>query len=200
MGEPELEKEIRDARPDEHGINPLILKRWSPRSFQTKPVSEEDLLGLLEAARWAPSCFNEQPWRFLVARKPEDLLRMRSCLAEHNRTWADRAPVLLTVISSPIFALDKRPNRWNAFDSGAAWGYLALEAARRGLVAHAMGGFSQKKIRELFRVPEDWGVHTVVAVGYRAPREQLPQELQEREHPSTRRALQDIWREGTFGF
>ncbi len=155
---------------------------------------------MLEAARWAPSCFNEQPWRFIVARRPEDLERLRACLTSKNRIWADRAPVLLIVISHPNFVSDQRPNRWHAFDAGTAWGYLALEASRRGLAAHAMGGFSEKKVRESFGIPGEWGVHAVVAVGSPGPKEQLPAELQEDERPRDRRPLAETWAEGKFAF
>ena len=190
------EEEISRLRPDTFAINPLILGRWSPRSFLDKPVPESDLLAILEAARWAPSCFNEQPWRFLVARREPALARLRACLTESNQTWANRAPVLLAVLSVPNFALENRPNRWNAFDAGTAWGYLALEAHRRSLVAHGMGGFSQKAVRAAFNVPEDWGVHALVAVGYRAPADQLSPEQQEQEHPSLRKPLAEIWFDG----
>ncbi|NTV53645.1 MAG: nitroreductase [Candidatus Firestonebacteria bacterium] len=196
----EWEKEISRIRPDAHAINPLILARWSPRAILTDPVPEADLLALLEAAHWAPSCFNEQPWRFLVVRQEPFLMRLRACLTESNQAWANRAPVLLAVLSVPNFALDGRPNRWHAFDAGTAWGYLALEACRRGLVAHAMGGFSQKAVREAFHVPEDWGVHALVAVGYRADAETLTPEQREREQPTQRKPLNEIWADGEFFF
>jgi nitroreductase len=194
------EEEIRRVRPDTLGIDPLILSRWSPRAFLPKPIAEKDLLAVLEAAHWAPSCFNEQPWRFMVARQEEDLARMRACLSESNRVWAGLAPVLMVVLSTPLFSLDGSPNRWHAFDSGAAWAYLALEAHRRALVAHGMGGFSQKMVRETYKVPETWGVHAMIALGYRGPGTGLPAHLQEREHPSARKPLEEIWAEGRFGF
>jgi nitroreductase len=200
MSEYNLENEIVSVRSNDFSINPIIIERWSPRSLLTKPVNEEDLQAVLEAAHWAPSCFNEQPWRFIVVRKPEDLQRMQLCLAEKNRLWADRAPVLIAVLSNPVFSLDNRPNPWHAFDAGTAWGYLALEAKHRGLVAHGMGGFSAGKIRETFGVPEAWGVHCVVALGYQGPVTQLPDELRKMENPSMRRALNEVWAEGRFDF
>jgi nitroreductase len=194
------EEEIIRLRPDPYEVNPLILSRWSPRALLPKPIPENDLLAILEAAHWAPSCFNEQPWRFIIARRDEDLARARACLAEVNRGWANHAPVLIIVLSAPKFSLDGSPNRWHDFDAGTAWGYLALEAHRRGLVAHGMGGFSQKKVQETYDVPEDWGIPAMVALGYRGPMEQLPLNLQEREHPTQRKALNEIWSEGKFGF
>ncbi|MCK5242009.1 nitroreductase family protein [bacterium] len=174
----------------------MILERWSPRALLDKPVAEEDLLAVLEAAHWAPSCFNEQPWRFLIARCQEDIQRMRECLQAPNRIWADKAPVLIAVLSASEFSQTNKPNRWHAFDAGTAWGYMALEARHRNLVAHAMGGFSETKVRESFQVPDSWGVHTIVALGYRGPAGQLPWELQEREHPTDRRSLNEFWCEG----
>lgn len=200
MEEDALEKEVSLIRSNDFAINPIILNRWSPRSFLAKPVAEVDLLALLEAARWAPSCFNEQPARFIVARKPEDLEKMRGCLNPGNRVWAGQAPVLIAVLSHPFFRETGKPNRWAAYDSGTAWGYLALEAFRRGLFAHAMGGFSVEKARAEFGVPAEWGIQAILAVGYRGPREQLPPELQARETPSNRNPLNEIWAEGKFGF
>ena len=194
-----IDAKALEIRADAHGVSELIVGRWSPRSLETREITEQDLAALLAAAHWAPSCFNEQPWRFLVARRPEHLERMRECLTETNRIWADRAPLLIAVLSKPDFALDKRPNRWHAFDSGAAWGYLALEASRRGLAAHAMAGFSPKKIRETFHIPADWTAHAVVAVGFRGPAEVLPPELRERERPTPRHALETFWHEGPYG-
>jgi nitroreductase len=200
MWEKEINPEVAATRPNPLGIDPLILSRWSPRAFQSKPVPDADLEALLEAARWAPSCFNEQPARFIVARKSEDLERLRGCLTSKNRVWADRVPVLLIVISHPRFTYDQTPNRWHAFDAGTAWGYLALEAARRGLATHGMGGFSEKKVRDTFGIPGEWGVHEVVAVGYPGAKAQLPAELQEQETPRPRRPLDQNWAEGKFAF
>jgi nitroreductase len=201
MPEPELRPEIKECRANPYSINPLIINRWSPRSYlPDKPVAEADLNAVLDAAHWAPSSSNGQPWHFIVARTSEDLDRLRSCLNSSNRVWADRAPVLLAVLSKPSFDWNSNPNRWHAFDTGTAWGFLALEASRRGLAAHGMGGFSEKKLRELFGVPAEWGVWAVVALGYQGPKEQLPPELQEREKPSLRKALEEICCEGKFNF
>jgi nitroreductase len=182
------------------GVQPLILNRWSPRAFLDRPVTEQDLRGVLEAAHWAPSCFNEQPWRFIIAQSDDDREKLLACLTPNNQLWAKLAPVLLVVLSSPTFVLDGKPNRWNAFDAGTAWGFLALEAAARGLSTHAMGGFSQDKIRQLYAVPEGWGMHAVVALGYRGPKELLSADLQARELPSGRKPLDECWAEGRFAF
>lgn len=200
MSDDRLDKEVEVARAGELAIHPLILNRWSPRSYTDQPVPEKELLAVLEAAHWAPSCFNEQPWRFIVARKETDVNRLRECLTEKNQTWANRAPVLIAVISAPIFARNGKPNRWNGFDTGAAWACLALEANTRGMIAHAMGGFSQQKLREQFGVPEAWDVHAVVALGYRGPVTQLSVDLQDEEKPKGRKPLDELWAEGGFAF
>ncbi|MBN1596446.1 nitroreductase family protein [candidate division FCPU426 bacterium] len=193
-----LSPEIQAARANDYHIQPLIIGRWSPRAFSPTAVPEEDLLAVLDAAHWAPSCFNEQPWRFVVARRENDLQRMRECLVEQNRLWAGRAPVLIAVLSVPLFQQNGQPNRWHAFDAGTAWGYMALEARARNLFAHAMGGFTAAKVMELFHVPDNWTAQAIVALGYRGPADQLSKELQVREQPQPRRPLREFWQEGPF--
>lgn len=200
MSLPPLDPEVQAVRSDPYQIHPLILNRWSPRSFMERPVAEPDLLAVLEAAHWAPSSSNEQPWRFIVCRGLEDRQRLLTCLNPSNREWAVRAPVLMVVLSNPVFMDKGKPNRWAAFDSGTAWGFLALEARHRGLITHAMGGFSQDQVRETFQVPLEWGIHAVVALGYRGPAEALSEYDQERERPSLRKPLGTLWTEGRFTF
>ena len=200
MADYQLEKEIAERRSNDFAIQALILNRWSPRSFLEKSVPEEEILAVLDSARWAPSCFNEQPWRFIVTREEEALHKMQSCLAEQNQQWANRAPVLIAVISKPEFSHNGKKNRWNHFDTGAAWACLALEAKVRGLITHAMGGFFEDKVRVQFKIPADWGIHAIVALGYQGPSNQLSREIQEREIPSTRKPLHELWREGHFDF
>jgi nitroreductase len=195
-----LKPEVALIRKNEHQILNLILNRWSPRAFTEELVTDQDVIALLEAARWAPSCFNEQPWRFIVARTPENLEKLRNCLSLSNQLWTKPAPILMALLGKPHFELDQAPNRWNGFDAGAAWGYLALEATRRGLIAHAMGGFSQKKIHEAFQVPDGWTIYAVIAIGHQGPKEILSPELQAREIPSQRQALEKIWTDGSFSF
>ncbi len=187
-----------EKRKSDHPVNPLILMRWSPRSFTSAPVPEEKLNSILEAARWAPSCFNEQPWKWIVARTEADRQRVLEVLAETNRVWADKAPVLLVLVSHTVFSRNGKPNRWNGFDAGCAWGYLALEAVRQGLYAHAMGGFDKAKARAVLNIPEDYEIYAVIAMGEQGPEENLPEELQERELPSDRKALSDMVCEGLY--
>ena len=148
-------------RSSRFGIADAFLKRFSPKNFLDKPIREEDMLALFEAASVAPSCFNEQPWRFVRGEK-EDFL---SILTEKNAAWAASAPALLLVCSTLTFAKNGKPNRWHAYDSGTAMGYLILEALRRDIYVHPMGGFSVEKAAELFAL-RDLDVHAVLALGY----------------------------------
>lgn len=182
--------EVAELRHAEHEIESQFLNRWSPRSFQDKPVPETLLRRVLEAARWAPSGNNLQPWRFIVAATPDRLRAFHTFINPGNLTWCAKAPVLILVLSKTT--TDKgTPARTHAFDAGAAWGYLALEAIHLGLVSHAMGGFDQEAARTTLQIPEDYAMHAVVALGYRGPADALPPERQAAERPSTRRPIED---------
>ena len=119
-----------------YNIMQEIKDRWSPRAFSTEKISEEDLQAILEAASYAPSCFNEQPWRLLIASEEKELEIMRSLLTEKNYRWAKNAPVLILILAHRYFAYNNKENRWHQFDSGTAWGYLSLEAQKRGFITH----------------------------------------------------------------
>ena len=173
-------------------ISETIKKRWSPRAFSGEPVDEDDLMALFEAARYAPSCFNEQPWRFIVATTEDEIQVMRSLLNESNQEWANKAPVLALLVAKKSFAKDGQPNNWHAFDAGTAWGFLALEAERRGLITHAMGGFSKVKAHELLAIPGKYEVLAMIAIGKMGKKEELPPALQEREEPAMRKPLKEI--------
>ncbi len=191
-------REIKDIRQPDYDIDPIYLQRWSSRSFSDRDVSDDDLFSLLEAARWAPSANNIQPWRFIVARKKEDREKFYEFILPGNRLWCEKAPALVLIFSHRLDAKG-RPNPTHAFDTGTAWGYLALEATRKGLVAHAMSGFEPEKARKILNIPEEYELHAVVAIGYRGEREALPEALQEREKPSMRRPLSESVYEGEFG-
>jgi nitroreductase len=154
--------------PAAHSVNELVARRWSPRAFDaTRPLERRHLLGLLEAARWAPSCFNEQPWRFLVFddSDPEALGRARSCLINFN-SWAHRAPALILTVARESFAGNGNPNRLAHHDLGLATENLVLEAAHRGLVAHQMGGFDVNRARREFGVPDGYTPMVMIAIGH----------------------------------
>lgn len=155
-------------------------------------VSKEDIQAILEAARYAPSCFNEQPWRFIVADREPALLKMRGVLTPSNQLWANSAPVLLLIAAKKKFTLNGFNNYWHMFDAGTAWGYLSLEAQRRGLITHAMGGFDQDGAREAFAIADDYDILTIVAVGKYGDRSMLNEDLRARERPETRKEIKDM--------
>ncbi|MBD2847969.1 nitroreductase family protein [Paenibacillus sp. IB182496] len=192
-----LSSEAVKHRPTDYDINPLILNRWSPRAFADRAVAERDLHAILEAARWAPSSSNLQPWRFIVAASEEQKARFHSFINDGNLIWCKHAPVLLLVVSKTTNNKGGM-NRSHAFDAGAAWGYLALEACRRGMIAHAMGGFNADQAQHELSIPNQYAALAVVAVGYQGDPAMLQGQLREREHPSSRMPLNDIIIEGSF--
>jgi len=159
--------ERKKADPD-HEVHELISRRWSPYVFDGRPVSEEDLLAVFEAARWAPSSYNEQPWRFLVATRDdeEEFERALSCLVEANRAWAKDAPVLALTAVSLEFARNGKPNKTAHHDLGLAVASLSLEATARGLSVHQMAGLDPERARRLYGIPERFEVLTAFALGY----------------------------------
>jgi len=193
------ESEIELTRRATHPINPLILNRWSPRSMTGEELKNEDIMSLFEAARWAPSSFNNQPWRFIYARRnTEHWDRLFNLLAEGNKTWAKNSALLVVVISRKNFEYNEEPARTHQFDAGFAWGNLALEAYSRGIVTHAMQGFDYEKARADLEIPTDFEVMAMIAIGKKGPKEILPPELQEKEKLSDRKPLKDIIMEGTY--
>lgn len=178
-------------------IDAQFLERWSPRAFASDPLSDEQVAALFEAARWAPSCFNEQPWLFAIAREPEDHARMASILMEGNRTWAEKAPLLGIVFGRRNFGRDGKPNRWANFDTGAASMSLSLQAAKMGLVTHFMGGFSQEAAYEQLGISEqDFEALAAFAIGRQGSSTDLPANLAQREAPSSRNPVSEFLIEG----
>ncbi|SET35444.1 Nitroreductase [Oceanobacillus limi] len=179
-------------------IDPIYLERWSPRSFQEKEVPGDILNSLFEAARWAPSAGNVQPWRFIVARNKVDREKFLTFIHEGNTIWCKKAPILVAIISKENEERFGGHNKAHAFDAGAAWGYFALEAVRKGLVTHAMGGFNKEEAKKKLEIPEGYAIHAIVAVGYAGEKEALPEQLQQREKPSTRKEIDAFVSEGSF--
>src|ERR1700739_3943883 len=149
---------MKKPAPTDHPVHELIRERWSPRAFSEEAVPAEVLRSLFEAARWAPSSNNEQPWAFLVATKDDQAFheKMVSTLVEFNQTWAKQAPVLAIAISELAFARNGHPNRNAFYDTGAAVAHLTTEATARGLLVHQMAGFDPHKAIELFSIPSGW--------------------------------------------
>jgi len=162
---------MRDAKKAklDHPIDDLIASRWSPYVFADRPVSENDLRSLFEAARWAPSSYNEQPWRYIVATKkdPQEFQRLLSCLAEANQAWARHVPVLALGVVSLYFERNGKPNRTAQHDLGLASANLLLEATKRGLSVHQMAGIVPDRARELYDIPDGFEAFTALAIGYR---------------------------------
>ncbi|AOF89105.1 nitroreductase family protein [Sinorhizobium sp. RAC02] len=186
----------------DHTIAPLFLDRWSPRAFTGEAMPQATLLSLFEAARWAPSAANGQPWRFVYGhRGTEAFETIYNTLDEGNRRWADKASVLAVIISQTHRKNadgEMRPAYTHAFDTGAAWAYLALEATRAGYHAHGMGGIDREKAMQVLGVPEGFRVEAGLAIGKIAPKETLPEDLMKREVPSTRKPVAEFISEGTF--
>jgi nitroreductase len=186
----------------DHAIAPLFLDRWSPRAFTGEAMPQATLLSLFEAARWAPSAANGQPWRFVYGhRGTEAFETIYNMLDEGNRRWADKASVLVVIISQTHRKTadgEMRAAYTHAFDTGAAWGYLALEATRAGYHAHGMGGIDREKAMQVLGVPEGFRVEAGLAIGKIAPKETLPADLMKREVPSTRKPVEEFISEGKF--
>ncbi|RED40440.1 nitroreductase family protein [Paenibacillus sp. VMFN-D1] len=193
----EVLPEVQGQRKSEYPVSPLFLNRWSTRAFSTRKVSDQDLYTILEAAHWAPSSYNDQPWRFIVAKTEEQLSKFHSFLNEFNLTWASSAPVLIVVASDKLRE-NGDPNGAHAFDAGAAWASLAIQATILGLHTHAIGGFDRNKAREILNVPDHIDLHAVIALGYLGDKSVLPEAIQQREVPNDRRPLNELVFEGKF--
>ena len=187
------------SRKPDHSIQPLILNRWSPRAMSGEAISGEDLMALFEAARWAPSSYNNQPWRFLYAKRDTSHWPLFfHLLVDFNQGWCDKAAVLGVILSEKIFEKTKKPSVTHALDTGAAWENLSLEGCARHLVVHGMQGFDYKQAKEVLNVPDTYEVLAMFAVGKRAPREALSEELQVKEAPSGRKKVAEFAFEGKF--
>ena len=178
----------------DYPISEIIAKRWSARAFSTRPVESSKLLSILEAARWAPSSRNEQPWRYIVftTDNPEILKKAQSVLKDIN-DYAKRAPILICAIAKKTYSENGNPNRLHFHDLGAANENMFLEAFNQGLIMHEMGGFDVQKAREVFNVPEDYEVGIMIAIGYQDTYHVLPDRLREKAFtPRVRKPLSEI--------
>jgi len=180
----------------------VLARRWSPRAFATRPVESEKLGALFEAARWAASAYNEQPWRFLVARREEAqaFAAVLSCLVEGNRAWAKAAPVLALATVKRTYTHNQRTNTHAWHDLGLATAQLIVQAESLGLGVHLMAGILPDKARETFSIPDDFDVVTGIAIGYRGDPAALPVPLEERERAvRERRPLEQMVFGGAWG-
>ena len=182
-----------------HSVESLFVRRWSPRAMNGKPLAEAEMLRLFEAARWAPSTYNEQEWRFLYARRDTPHWRtFFDLLMEANQAWCRHGGLLGVVLARKTFTRNNQPNPVHLFDVGTAWENLALQAAAMGLVCHGMAGFDFEKARATLNVPDTFAVAAMFVVGHAGNPEELAPELRQREEPSGRRPVKESICEGPF--
>jgi len=188
----------REHRQPDHPIESIFIDRWSPRTMSGEPVSADELGSLFEAARWAPSTYNEQEWRFLFAhRDTAHWQTFFDLLVEANQSWCSAAGALIVVLSHKVFARNGKPNPVHTFDAGAAFENLALQGAAMGLVVHGMAGFNRNKARADLKVPDDYDIEIMIAVGQPG---ELTGEAAQHEVPSGRNKIEQFTREGPFAF
>jgi nitroreductase len=188
--------------PTDFPVHDFVAERWSPRAFSDKPVAPDVLQSLFEAARWAPSSSNEQPWAYIVATKDdaENFAKLLSVLVPFNVTWAQRAPVLALAVAELAFAKNGTPNRNAQHDVGAASAWLTVEATSRGLFVHQMAGYDHDKARQVFGIPAGWEPIAAIAIGYPGDPDSLPQPLRDREGaPRTRKPISEFVMSGSWG-
>ena len=188
--------EVRQA---DFPIDKIFIDRWSPRAMSGEGISREELMRLFEAARWAPSSFNAQQWRALYAhRDTKQWQTFFDLLVDANKIWAKNAAVLVVFISRKTFEHNGKPSITHSYDTGAAWENFALQGCWQNLVVHGMQGFDYERARQDLLIPEEFQVEAMAAVGRPAPKEILPEKLQERESPSSRRKITESIFEGPF--
>jgi nitroreductase len=193
-----------NSRSTDYPIDPLFLQRWSPRAFTGEVIPENELMTLLEAAHWAPSCFNSQPWRFIYARRDtEHWPRLFGLLNPFNQSWVKNASALVILVSKttllPRGADKEVPSHSHSMDAGAAWACLALQAVRSGWAAHAMIGFDIPRAAVELGVPDGYRVECAIAIGRQTDKSVLPESMQAREVPTPRVPLTQLAGEGSFG-
>ena len=189
-----------DFRNPEHGIERFFLNRWSPRAMTGEEISRENLLRMFEAARWAMSSFNNQPWRFLYAmRNTEHWETFFNLLTPGNQAWCRNAAALVVIASKTTFDHNNKPSRTHSYDTGAAWYSFALQGVMMGLVVHGMQGFDYDRAKKDLGVPDDHQVEAMAAVGRPGDPEDLPLTLKEKEKPSQRKSVEEFVFEGGFG-
>jgi nitroreductase len=185
-------------------IDELLAKRWSPRAFDvSRSVTRQQLETLLEAARWAPSCNGDEPWRYLIWDRARDRAgwdKAYDCLSENNKKWVKNVPLLILSCAGSIFEHSGKPNRYGQHDTGAASVCLALQGAAMGLAVHQMGGYDAAKARAYFEIPEAYMPMAMIAVGYQASPDVLDEETKQKElKPRSRKALETHFFEGGWG-
>lgn len=190
---------IKNNRKSELPVHEIFLNRWSPRAMSGESIELKELLTLFEAGRWAPSSYNGQPWRFIYAlRQTPAWDKLFNLMVQFNQDWAKNAGALVVIISKKTFDFNGKPARTHSFDAGSAWMSIALQGDLNGLVVHGMEGFDYDRAKTELAIPDDYSVEVMFAVGKPGKKEDLPQEMQERELPSDRKKLEELIFEGSF--
>jgi nitroreductase len=190
-----------DYRKVDFPIEPIFVRRWSPRAMSGEVITNEEIMTLFEAARWAPSTYNEQEWRFLYARRDTPQWQtFFDLLVEFNQSWCQRAALLVVALAHKVFQQNGKENPVHLFDCGSAFENLALQGSAMGLVIHGMQGFNYEKARTELRVPDDYAVAAMFAVGRPGNPDDLPESARAREKPSERKPVRELICEGEFGF
>ncbi len=193
-----IKKDVVNRKTD-HPVNDMFINRWSPRAMSGAAITPAELMSLFEAARWAPSSFNEQPWRFVYAyRDTPEWDTLFNLLVPSNQVWAKNAAVLMVVASRNLSAYNNKPLPTHSFDTGSSWISLALQASFMGLIAHGMAGFDYDKAPADLNIPKEYTVEAMIAIGKPGPLNVLPDELQKKEVPSDRKKVEEFISEGTF--
>lgn len=194
-----LRDEVAGNRNPNYDVQSLLVNRWSPRAMTGEAMDREEFMPLFEAARWAPSCFNAQPWRFIyVERDSDNWDDALGVLNDKNQRWANKAALLTLVVSRREFEHNGNSSHTHSFDAGAAWENLALEATARGYVSHGMNGYNKDEAIEVFDVPKIFRPEAMIAIGKRGKRENLPEEQVSKEVPNGRKDLNEIVFRNTF--
>ena len=186
-------KKASETRKSDHPIHKILLDRWSGRAMSGETINDAELFTLFEAARWAPSSYNEQPWRFVYTKRDsKQWPQALALLTEGNQSWCKNAAVLICLVSRKNFARNNSKNLNNLSDAGAAWQNLAIQASQNNLVSHAMAGFDFEKARSLFNVSADFDVVEMIAIGKPAPASILSEQLQAMEVPNGRKPITEL--------
>lgn len=187
------------TRKSSYPVNPLILERWSPRAMSGEHITDKELMTVFEAGRWAPSSYNDQPWRFIYGKKgTAEWDNLFDLLVPFNQNWCKNGSALVLIVSRKKFAHNDEYSQTHSFDTGAAWENMALQAHAMGLVCHGMSGFDYKKARIACSVPEEYDIEAMFVLGKPGDTRSLPDYLHDKEKPSTREPLEKLIFEGSF--
>jgi nitroreductase len=192
-------KQAKTTRTAQYPVDDIFLNRWSPRAMSGEAISDAELMSLFEAARWAPSSYNGQPWRFIYAKRNTPAWdKLFNLMVPFNQSWTKNASALVVVVSRTTFEWNNQPAVTHSFDTGAACQNLALQASAKGLVVHGMSGFDYDRARKDLHIPDTFTVDAMFAIGKPAPAESLPEDLRKMETPSPRKPVAELAFEGTF--